>query len=409
MGRIVLVSDPSDELQLGGRLEELHSLPMGRCHAALTIEHANLETLANTILGGLGKRVLGRDLQRNATAKFAYAQAWLQGDGIRDIFLSGIGGLDHHARARIPDLYTNQPLNVWLICSRPRTEKLLAQIFGVTAISAQEFVAEWRVADAPPEQVTQPPYPAAPEEEFVRARLAYYRELPPDDYAVVNRTWRHIHTHITEWLADIEDREEESMAAELQRILSRCGEYNEGLVSIRAAQAALLCHGWLLKVRLERFAYYTKKASRADLTGGDLAQRLRWYNGSARPSAALIRLLAPEASLVEIAEMHAAAVDPDGASFTVDAARIEVPAPGQGILRAQFAARTLLQMDQSSDRFLLYRRGHRTQEPTPNTIRHWLREVTTEAGINVATQFTERITPTAYDWVRRRGLYLARL
>src|SRR6202043_3708264 len=98
-------------------------------------------------------------------------------------------------------------------------------------------------------------------------------------------------------------------------------------------------------------------ASIADLDR-HLAERLRWYAGSARPATAVIRILAPAASLDDIAALPTSAIATDGSTITIGDTEIAVPDSSTVFLRAQHLALRFLGTD--SHHYLRYRRGLKT-------------------------------------------------
>jgi hypothetical protein len=398
---IVVVLDPEHSLLLSGRLNQLHSPLDGRIHCPLSHDVADLENISNALLFGLGKRATGRDLGRDAPFKHLCTQAWLDGDKTGDVLLSGVERLTPRARSAIRELTSRGQRRLWLISDRLHPKSTIRSELEPTVIDVAEFDRSWDNTQPATQPARLAPYPTVPNVEFIRFRITCQRELESEAFNQVDATWKQTFAAVSNWLPRVGPDREEHIATRLRELVGGCGDYFEAVVALRAAQVALFLKGYLLKLDLNTFATAAELASAADLQRG-LATRLRWYTSPARPAAALIRLLAPDVSLSEIAELTPADVDADGAVIRLADRRIEVPESGRGILRAQLALLDLLGCD--APPLLLYKRGTELRAPEPRIIKEWLRQLTLETGAILAEHYTDRRRRTSHDWLHRRGI-----
>jgi hypothetical protein len=406
----VVVLDPQRSLLLDGTLGQLHSPADGRIHCTLLSGAGRVTAVVNAILAGLGKHASGPDLPNTGSLRGAFALAWLEGDEISEIFLSEVDYLNPQTRSALFH-GTGFPLTevasagrrLWLICANPWLAKTLVENCAATEMDVVAFREYW--SGPPTSAPLAPPalFPRVPNEDFVRFRLACYYELDRHAFTRVNKLWRQTLTRELAWLDEQPHLSEELIHDRLRELVAVCGDYNQAVVVVRACQVALFRRDYLLKVKMSLFAHEAKNAAPADLERG-AAERLRWFASSARAAAGLIRILAPDVGLDAIASLEASAVAEDGSSFTIGGRTVAVPPSSRGIFRAQHAARRRL--GAPDPRYLLYVSSHATIAPTADSIRTWLREITRDAGVPVATTTTARRRLTATQWMRRRGLLL---
>ena len=185
MKSVVTVFDPHDELELSGRPAEVANLAAGRIHCPVPVDPTGLEGLSIAILTGLGKRTTAHDLGRSAPFKWQMAQAWLQGETVRDVIVSGAENLAGRISSSLPDLAQQDQRRLWLIYAQPSSERHFSQLDS-EPLAPKEFLHYWRTTPVAPKPEPAARYPRVPREEFARFRLACHRELATAEFKIVN-------------------------------------------------------------------------------------------------------------------------------------------------------------------------------------------------------------------------------
>ena len=388
--RIVLVTADNDTADDAGDLQRLSAPARGRLLVSIRPDTRTLHQLGADLLRGLGKRVETSGGSTTANEIWFRACAWIAGEQIAEIVVSRAHLLSRLRLERLFEIAAIAGTRLWLVFQQPalnRGQRETVRDWDLPTIDFRSFKKLCKPpGDHPSDQGHQDGFPEVPDEEFPTFLSACEELLRPRDFELVReRYW----SAYEDTLSAIRSKGKERprrLLADLGHLLAECQSLSRMVVCARAAQAAALHCGYLIKVNSTVLA--GAHASTRLTTLDDVAAwKLRCYSQPRYPAAAVLGL-ATRLPPSRLAALDVGDVDPDGTQVDVGQ-WAPIPAPGQGIVRAHLMFRHCEGSAPDHPLFVSEKRrasgraGREFGRITSHGLHQALRRVALETGLSV--------------------------
>ena len=357
---------------------------------------------------------------RNAAENWRRVRAWLEGEQIRDLFVSRaylatIGQLRY--LLALPEQVN---CNLWLIIQRQRLRGAVRHALDLHQtddLTFGQFEKQWTKTTKPQRRPTRAADPIGrshigvglaslrvPLVEPLVFRDACRRLLTPARFKKLDAIYVAAGTTTQDWVQSQRKLNEQNTTAFLSGLIEDAPTLDEALVRVRAAQVVCFLNGWWLKTELETLAGARDEDAISRLTP-EAARLLRYYASPHYPALALVRMVT-RASLADLAALTIADAA-DGGSIRVGKTTTPIPAYAQGILRTQLAHRRLETAEDHDPLFASRPRNAARADMTslkPNTVRLHLNKVAHNTGLALTVRGSSWAGPDEREWRTRYGV-----
>ena len=294
------------------------------------------------LLEGLGKRQDVTGNGRNDDENWEILHAWLLAHRISNVVLLDAQWLAPDLIADVAGLAATCGLDMWLVAHHPVPETHVEAIarwpHETGTQRALAAVVKRSLALAPDVEVHDG-FPDVVSDNWPTFRHACQQRLDPQDFAVVDASYRTAFSAARSWFAKAGEVNEDTVLGHVRRQLHSCVTVPEMVTTVRATQAAAWRSRWLLQADPARLVRTAEEMSRAAIHSPVTWRRLRAYRAPYRGAA--VALAAADLTVGAMLDLVCGDVSADGTRVTSAGVEVAVPAGAEVYLRAQAAYRNL--------------------------------------------------------------------
>lgn len=394
------------DLKVVRKLRSVHAaVPTAVAFSAPAKRHT-ASLIADAVLDGLGCSTLLSGGHIGGDDAGYIAGGWLIGRGVTDALVLYPEDLGAAGLARTIDGFTAVGCRVWLI-SFTGDDKIAGMVGSHQMIEAPAEALDPFLAGTPKRE--RRPFPFVPRVDGIKFRPVARATLSAADFAVVDSVFLE---HLDSWLDWFDGRTNataEAVACRLREIGEASATTDEFIVAVRAAQAAGLRSGRLIKVDTPKMcATCAIRPRRGQLEPAGWNELFRYRDPAVPAVAALYSedFAIDDLGVIELGHLTFEGAADGSQTLTVEAAgkrAVLAGRPAQAVA-AQAAARRLAGAT-SSDRLFVARMGPtRGMSVTGRQATKLLNLPVAEVGIAFAPKASRRSKRTGAGWATLYGI-----
>jgi hypothetical protein len=265
---------------LARRLGRLNAPDQGTVAITVRPDTRRSGWLSRDLVAALGVRHDVTGQSRRDTDDQQLAPVWLDAYTIRNLLVIGAEALTDDLVHELVDIASLAALDLWLVADHTVPEPLTDALsdWPVTACPPDRFVARW-LPDSTDSDITLIASPApsplpevVPQADFTVFRATARRQLPAEQFAVVDNLYRATTSDVADALGDGRHPLEA-----LRTALAGASSPSETTVTARAVQAAAFVAGWHLRIDLPALLAHSDQLRAAAVDDPRVWRQLRAY------------------------------------------------------------------------------------------------------------------------------------